>query len=72
MTDKVISLRSPEKTPEELLDECKEVFQDFMIMGYDEDGNFNAALTKSFADGGDILWALELFKHNLMVGSYAE
>jgi hypothetical protein len=72
MTDNVISLMSPEKTPQELLEECKEVFEDFIILGYDKEGMFNTALTKGFADGGDILWAMELFKSNLMMGSYSD
>jgi hypothetical protein len=72
MTDNVVKLKPEMKTPDELLDELKDTFTDFIILGYNKDEMFTAALTKGFADGGDILWMFEQFKFNLMVGTYAD
>ena len=48
-----------------VLDECKGHCSDgVIIMGYDDDGSFYFA--SSMADGGEVLWLLELCKKRLM------
>lgn len=72
MTDNVVKLNSQQKTPEELLEECKEVFKDFIILGYTDEDLFSAAVTRGLADAGDIMWLMELLKFNLMTGTYSD
>jgi hypothetical protein len=55
--------------PEKVLNKAADVkFLDVVILGFDEEGDFYFAA--SSADGGDVLWLLEMAKKQLMeVGS---
>lgn len=50
--------------PDRVLDKAKGQLQGVVVLGFDQDGGFYAA--SSYADGGDLLWLLELCKHRLM------
>lgn len=45
-------------------------YSEVIVLGWDKDGNFNAAATTGLKDGADVLWFIELFKHKLMNGDY--
>lgn len=71
MTDNVIQLKTGNMTTDELLEECKGKFKDFVIMGWGEDDRMSTALTSGLVDVGDLLFLMELFKLNLMTGIYS-
>lgn len=51
--------------PERVLEAAlEETLSEVVIVGYDEEGDFYFA--SSQADGGDVLWLLELAKQKLM------
>ena len=50
--------------PERVLGKAQGQLQAVIVIGYDHDGEFYAA--SSYADGGDMLWLLELCKKKLM------
>ena len=41
-----------------------------LIIGYDKDGDFDARATTGLADGGDVLWLIEIFKAKLLAGEF--
>ena len=72
MTDNnVVQLKTGNMTADELLEECKGNFKDFVIMGWGEDGFMATALTSGISDAGALLHVMELFKLNLMTGMYS-
>ena len=58
--------------PDHVLDAAKGVYQQVLIIGYDKDGFLDARASHNFIDGGDILWAIEKFKADLLNGVYGE
>ncbi len=68
MSDNVVDLGNVTKLdlpPNRILSKALDGnLQSVVLMGYDEDGEFYFA--SSQADGGDVLWLLELAKHQLM------
>lgn len=50
--------------PDRVLERAKGKLQGVVVLGYDQDGEFFGAT--SYADGGDLLWLLELCKKKLM------
>ncbi len=52
--------------PDLILENNKGCFAGFVIAGWDHDGEFIAA--SSYADGGTVLWLIELLKRRLMEG----
>lgn len=50
--------------PDRVLSQATGKLQGVVVVGYDKDGEFYAA--SSYADGGDMLWALELAKKKLL------
>lgn len=64
----------PRKKPmdtQELLEECKNHFKEFVIVGYDSDDNRIGAVTLGLSDGSEVLWLIECFKADLMAGVYS-
>lgn len=45
-------------------------FKDVIVIGYDHDGELEAAASNYFNDGGNLLWAMEKFKFSLLAGDY--
>ena len=70
--DNKLKVVEEDKSTEELFEQCKEVFKDFVILGYDKDNMFRAAVTGGLSDGGDILYLMEMFKHHMVTGTYSE
>lgn len=67
MTDKIHILETITRLDlpvARVLDKAKEELEDAVVIGWDKEGDFYFASTK--ADGGDVLWLLELAKKNLM------
>lgn len=50
--------------PDRVLSQAAGKLQGVVVVGYDKDGEFYVA--SSYADGGDMLWALELAKKKLL------
>ena len=71
MTDNVVQLKTGNMTADELLDECKGQFKDFLVIGWGEDERMATAITSGLADIGDLLFLLEAFKLNLLTGMYS-
>lgn len=63
----VVSFRGVTKldlNPDQTLEGLKGQLKGFVLMGYDlEDREF---FSSTYADGGDVLWLMERFKHMLM------
>ena len=54
--------------PDRVLAKAQDHLKGVVVLGYDLDGEFYAA--SSYADGGDMLWLLEICKKKLLeVGS---
>ncbi len=60
------------KDPDAVLEQAVGAFKSVLIIGWDKNGDLQARATLDLADGGEVLWLLEGFKHNLMCGVYAE
>ncbi len=51
--------------PDLILDELKGKIENFVVLGYDKEGNF--FFSSTIADGGDILWLIEILKKRMVV-----
>jgi len=56
--------------PDRILENNKGQLETVLILGFDKDGDFISATNK--ADGGEVLWLLELCKHRLMQIAFEE
>jgi hypothetical protein len=50
--------------PDRVLAKAQGQLKGVVVLGYDQDGEFYAA--SSYADGGDMLWLLEICKKKLL------
>ena len=50
--------------PDDTLESLKGQLKGFVLLGYDQ--NDEAFFSSTYADGGDVLWLIEKFKHALM------
>jgi len=67
----VISFRGVTKLdldPDTVLENTKGQLSNFVILGFDKDNEL--FFSSTIADGGDVLWLLEHFKHKLISGNY--
>ena len=67
MTAKIIDftgITSLDLDPERVLAKAQGQLQSVVVIGYDQDGDLYVAT--SYADGGDMLWALEQAKRKLL------
>lgn len=71
MTANVVQLR-PGDDPDGVLSAAIGNLKDVLIIGYDHNGDAYAAGSGYFADGGNILWAIEAFKAKLLSGDFME
>ena len=69
MTAKIVPIR-PSDDPDVVLKEAIGELQHVLILGYDADGNTYQAASGYFADGGNILWAVETLKARLLNGDF--
>lgn len=60
------------KDPDAVLSQAIGTYQDVLIIGYDHEGNLQVCASDHFADGGNLLWAIETFKAELINGEYEE
>jgi hypothetical protein len=60
------------ENPDNILHHSLGLFKDVLVIGYDEDGEMVATCSRGLVDGGDMLWMIEKFKHNLLAGDYEE
>lgn len=58
------------RDPDNVLEQAMGQFNEVLIIGWDKDGNLDARATLGLKDGADVLWLLEMFKHNLIAGVY--
>lgn len=49
-----------------VLEQAMGRYRSVLVLGWDRDGEFDARATTDLADGGDVLWLVEVFKHKLM------
>lgn len=70
MMGKVVDLR-PDENPDRVLDKCKGVFQDVLVLGWDKDGEMIATATTPLSEQS-IVYLIDVFKHNLLSGAYDE
>lgn len=54
-----------------VLEQAMGAYQDVLVIGYDAGGELDVRASTEFADGGSILWLLEMFKAKLLAGDYA-
>ena len=59
------------KEPDNVLEQAMGQYKSVLIIGWDNDDNFDARATLDLKDGGDVLWLMELFKFKLMNGDFA-
>ena len=71
MTADIVKLR-PSDDPDEVLRAAVGEVKDVLIIGYDSDGELYVASSPYFADGGNMLWALETVKAKLMNMDWSE
>jgi len=67
LTAKIIDftgITSLDLDPERVLAKAQGQLQSVVVIGYDQDGDLYVAT--SYADGGDMLWALEQAKRKLL------
>ena len=67
MTAKIIQfsgVTTHDIDPDLMLENFKGKFEGVLLMGWDHEGKFVAA--SSYADGGTVLWLMELCKQQLM------
>lgn len=62
--------RDAAKDPDAVLEQAIGAYRDVLVIGWDENGALDARATELFADGGEILWLIEQFKHKLLAGDY--
>jgi len=74
MTDNIVRFYPADsaKDPDAVLEQAVGAFKSVLIIGWDKNGDLQARATLDLADGGEVLWLLEGFKHNLMCGVYAD
>lgn len=60
------------ENPDNVLEQACGQFDSVLVIGWDKDGNLDARASLDLKDGGEVLWLLEAFKHNLMSGAYQE
>lgn len=58
------------KDADNVLEQALGVYDEVLILGWRKDGNMDARATLGLKDGGDCLWLVEKFKHNLLSGVY--
>lgn len=59
------------KDPDAVLEQAIGRFEDVLIIGWDKQGKMDARASLGLKDGGDMLWLIEHFKHNLLNGDYS-
>lgn len=57
--------------PDNVLLQAIGEYQDVLIIGWDKDGELDVRSSTYFADSGNVLWAVEAFKHSLLSGDYS-
>ena len=60
------------KDPDNVLEQAIGQYKSMIIIGWDNDGDFDARATLNLKDGGDLLWLVELFKFKLLNGDFGE
>jgi len=58
------------KEPDNVLEQAMGRYKSVLVIGWDNDDNFDARATLDLKDGGDVLWLVELFKFKLMNGDF--
>lgn len=58
------------KDADNVLEQAIGVYDEVLLIGWSKAGNMDARATLGLKDGGDALWLVEKFKHNLLSGAY--
>lgn len=58
------------KNADNVLEQAIGVYDEVILIGWNKEGNLDARATLGLKDGGDCLWLVEKFKHNLLSGVY--
>jgi|GEM_PF-1789346 len=60
------------KDPDNVLAQAMGRYKSVLIIGWDNDGDFDARATLDLKDGCGALWLVELFKFKLLNGEFGE
>jgi len=60
------------KYPDNVLEQAMGQYKSMIIIGWDNDGDFDARATLNLKNGGDLLWLMEIFKFKLLNGEFEE
>jgi hypothetical protein len=74
MTGEVITFRGISRLdldPDRTLEKTKGKLSNFVIIGWEKDAPHEFFFSSTMADGGDVLWLMELAKHKLISGDYS-
>ena len=69
MTASVIKLL-PADDPDGVLEAAIGEMENVLVLGWDKNGELYASATPYFEDGGNLLWVMEMFKHQLLSGDF--
>ena len=64
----VIHINPPQATANEILELCKDQYEDLLVLGWDEDENLSARASSAL-DNKELLYIIELFKIALLTSS---
>lgn len=73
MSDNVIKFypANAADDPDNVLEQSLGRFEDVLIIGWlKDDGGMDARASTGLVEASDLLWLIELFKHNLISGAY--
>tara|TARA_R110001592_G_scaffold323494_1_gene602802 strand:- start:295 stop:519 length:225 start_codon:yes stop_codon:yes gene_type:complete len=64
----VIHINPPQATANEILELCKDQYEDLLVLGWDEDENLSARASSAL-DNKELLYIIELFKIALLTSN---
>lgn len=60
------------KNPDLVLEQAIGSYRHVLIIGWDNNNELDVRSSSVFADGGEVLWIIETFKHKLLRGDYKD
>ena len=61
----IVHMNPPQATANEILELCKDQYEDLLVLGWDEDENLSARASSAL-DNKELLYIIELFKIALL------
>lgn len=63
--------RNATDNPDHVLKQAEGEYKDVLIIGWNKDGSLDVRTSEGMR-GADLVWAIDLFKHELLNGGYNE